>query len=131
LRWEKPYDAKREYYQSKLANLVFALELWKNIKSYNDNIISVACHPWFTKTWLQRHLNPEILKKITFMDTWQWSLPTLLAATNPNAVSWDYYGPDGEGEFSWFPALGIIDDAALDSKCWKKLWQLWKQYSNN
>jgi NAD(P)-dependent dehydrogenase (short-subunit alcohol dehydrogenase family) len=124
LRVEKPYDTKREYYQSKLADLVFALELGRRYESNNDTILSVACHPGFTKTELQRHINPEVLKKMTFMDTWQGSLPTLLAATNKNAKSGDYYGPDGEGEYGGFPALGIIDNSALDLEIAKKLWEV-------
>jgi NAD(P)-dependent dehydrogenase (short-subunit alcohol dehydrogenase family) len=124
LRVEKPYDTKREYYQSKLADLVFALELGRRYESNNDTILSVACHPGFTKTELQRHIDPEILKKMTFMDTWQGSLPTLLAATNKNAKSGDYYGPDGEGEYGGFPALGVIDNSALDLEIAKKLWEV-------
>ncbi len=122
LRVEKPYDTKREYYQSKLADLVFALELSRRYESNNDDILSVSCHPGFTKTELQRHINPEILKKMNFMDTWQGSLPTLLAATNKDAKSGDYYGPDGEGEYGGFPALGVIDKSALDQEVAKKLW---------
>jgi NAD(P)-dependent dehydrogenase (short-subunit alcohol dehydrogenase family) len=124
LRVEKPYDPKREYYQSKLADLVFALELGRRYVSNNEAILSVACHPGFTKTELQRHLNPEILKKMTFMDTWQGSLPTLLAATKKEAKSGDYFGPDGEGEYGGFPALGIIDKAALDQELANKLWEV-------
>jgi NAD(P)-dependent dehydrogenase (short-subunit alcohol dehydrogenase family) len=112
LRIEKPYDPRREYYQSKLADMVFALELGKRIEASNDNILSVACHPGFTKTELQRHVDPEMLKKLAFMDTWQGSLPTLMAATKSDAQMGDYYGPDGEGEFGGFPALGVIDQAA-------------------
>jgi NAD(P)-dependent dehydrogenase (short-subunit alcohol dehydrogenase family) len=124
LRVEKPYDTKREYYQSKLADLIFALELGRRYEANNDNILSVACHPGFTKTALQRHINPEILKKMNFMDTWQGSLPTLLAATNKNAKSGDYFGPDGEGEYGGFPALGVIDKSALDLEVAKKLWEV-------
>jgi NAD(P)-dependent dehydrogenase (short-subunit alcohol dehydrogenase family) len=124
LRLEKPYDTRREYYQSKLADLVFAVELGKRIKRTGENIISVACHPGFTKTELQRHIDPEILKKMNFMDTWQGSLPTLLAATKKDVQTGDYYGPDGEGEFAGFPALGVIDESALDLEVGKKLWEV-------
>ncbi|MFT4851420.1 MAG: NAD(P)-dependent dehydrogenase (short-subunit alcohol dehydrogenase family) [Sediminicola sp.] len=124
LRVEKPYDTKREYYQSKLADLIFALELGRRYKANNDNILSVACHPGFTKTELQRHISAEILKKMNFMDTWQGSLPSLLAATNRNAKSGDYFGPDGEGEYGGFPALGVIDKSALDQEVAKKLWEV-------
>jgi NAD(P)-dependent dehydrogenase (short-subunit alcohol dehydrogenase family) len=124
LRIEKAYDAKREYYQSKLADLVFALELAKKIKENGDSITSVACHPGFTQTELQRYIDPEILKKMNFMDTWQGSLPTLLAATSMKAKSGEYYGPDGDGEFSGFPALGVIGESAVDPELGKKLWSL-------
>jgi NAD(P)-dependent dehydrogenase (short-subunit alcohol dehydrogenase family) len=124
LRIEKTYNAKREYYQSKLADLVFALELAKKIKENGDHITSVACHPGFTQTELQRYIDPEIIKKMKFMDTWQGSLPTLLSATNIKAISGDYYGPDGDGEFSGYPALGVISESALDPELGKKLWSL-------
>jgi NAD(P)-dependent dehydrogenase (short-subunit alcohol dehydrogenase family) len=124
LKLEKPYDTKREYYQSKLADLIFALELGRRSEANNDSILSVACHPGFTKTELQRHLNPEILKKMTFMDTWQGSLSALLAATTKNAKSGNYYGPDGKGEYGGFPALAVIDKSALDLEVAKKLWEV-------
>lgn len=124
LRLEKTYDPKREYYQSKLADLVFAIELGRRIKMNGDRIISVACHPGFTKTELQRYIDPEVLNKMEFMDTWQGSLPTLIAATKKEVQSGDYYGPDGEGEFHGFPALGVIEKNALDLEVGKQLWDL-------
>jgi NAD(P)-dependent dehydrogenase (short-subunit alcohol dehydrogenase family) len=122
LRVEKAYDPKREYYQSKLADLLFTLELGRKIEQNKDSILSIACHPGFTKTELQRHLDPAMLTKMTFMDTWQGSLPTLLAATGSDVKAGDYYGPDGEGEFGGFPALGTIDNSALDIDLAKRLW---------
>jgi len=122
LRVEKAYDPEREYYQSKLADLLFALELSRKVEQNNDSILSVACHPGFTQTQLQRHLDPAMLTKMTFMDTWQGSLSTLLAATGSGVKASDYYGPDGEGEFGGFPALGTIDDSALDIDVAKRLW---------
>ncbi|MFT4666510.1 MAG: NAD(P)-dependent dehydrogenase (short-subunit alcohol dehydrogenase family) [Ulvibacter sp.] len=123
LRIEKPYDPKREYYQSKLANSVFALELGRRFEANKESIVSVACHPGFTKTELQRHVDPELLKKMTFMDPWQGSLPTLMAATKKDVKSGEYYGPDGEGELSGFPALGVIAESALSLELGKELWR--------
>lgn len=124
LQLEKPYDQKREYYQSKLADLVFTLELGRRIEAKGAAVLSVACHPGFTKTELQRHLDPAILEKMTFMDAWQGALPTLVAATAPNIKQGDYYGPDGPGEFGGFPAIGEIDASALDTDVAKQLWDL-------
>lgn len=121
LRLEKPYDTRREYYQSKLADIIFALELGRRSDAKGDGVVSVACHPGFTKTELQRHLDPAILGKMTFMEAWQGALPTLVAATG-DVKSGDYFGPDGPGEMGGFPALGVIDSAALDAAVADRLW---------
>ncbi|WP_299754279.1 oxidoreductase [uncultured Boseongicola sp.] len=121
LRLEKPYDTRREYYQSKLADIIFTLELGRRSDAKGDGVLSVACHPGFTKTELQRHLNPSILGKMTFMEAWQGALPTLVAATG-HVKSGDYFGPDGPGEMGGFPALGVIDGAALDAAVADRLW---------
>ena len=121
LRLEKPYDTRREYYQSKLADIIFALELGRRSDAKGDGVVSVACHPGFTKTELQRHLDPAILGKMTFMEAWQGALPTLVAATG-DVKSGDYFGPDGPGEMGGFPALGVIDGAALDAAVADRLW---------
>jgi hypothetical protein len=34
----------------------------------------------------------------------------------------DYFGPDGPGEMGGFPALGVIDSAALDTAVADRLW---------
>jgi NAD(P)-dependent dehydrogenase (short-subunit alcohol dehydrogenase family) len=124
LRLEKPYDQKREYYQSKLADLLFTLELGRRIDERGASILSVACHPGFTKTELQRHIDPAILAKMTFMEAWQGTLPTLMAATGRNVVQGDYFGPDGQDELAGFPAIGVIDDSALDAAVAKRLWDV-------
>ena len=120
LRSEKSYDARREYCQSKLANSVFALEL---ARKYGDDILSVACHPGITKSELQRHVDPAFLKERTFMETWKGSLPTLVAATKADIKYDDYYGPDGEKEWAGFPALGIIEEHALNLELGNSLWE--------
>jgi NAD(P)-dependent dehydrogenase (short-subunit alcohol dehydrogenase family) len=124
LRLEKPYDQKREYYQSKLADLLLTLELGRRLDAKGAAVLSVACHPGFTKTELQRHVDPAILAKMTFMDTWQGALPTLLAATGAHVAQGDYYGPDGPGELGGFPAIGEIDASASDAAVAKRLWDM-------
>lgn len=122
LKLELPYDPKREYYQSKLADILFTLELARRSDAKDGAVLSVACHPGFTATELQRHLDPKFLQGLKFMETWQGSLPTLMAATSNDANQGDYYGPDGPGEMGGFPVLGVIDEAALDLGAASKLW---------
>ncbi|TRD20663.1 oxidoreductase [Palleronia caenipelagi] len=122
LRLEKPYDPRREYYQSKLANLMFALELGRRADAKGLDLLSVGCHPGFTMTELQRHVPPEMLASLTFMDTWQGALPTLLAAT-ADTEQGAYFGPDGPGEMGGWPARGVIDDAAHKDDVAARLWE--------
>ena len=129
LKIEKPYDGRREYYQSKLANIMFTLELGKRINANNGYTLSVACHPGFTKTDLQRHLDPKILGGLVFMEAWQGSLSTLVAATKIGLQQGDYYGPDGPGELGGFPVLAVIDDAALKDKVANRLWSEAQKYT--
>jgi NAD(P)-dependent dehydrogenase (short-subunit alcohol dehydrogenase family) len=129
LKIEKPYDGRREYYQSKLANIMFTLELGKRINANNGYTLSVACHPGFTKTDLQRHLDPKILGGLVFMEAWQGSLSTLVAATKIGLQQGDYYGPDGPGELGGFPVLAVIDDAARKDKVANRLWSEAQKYT--
>lgn len=123
LKLEKPYDPRREYYQSKLADIMFTLELGRRVEAKGQSVLSVGCHPGFTTTELQRHVDPAMLQGLTFMDTWQGSLPTLMAATAEAVNQGAYFGPDGPSEMGGFPALGVIDDAALDDDVAAKLWE--------
>jgi len=52
------------------------------------------------------------------------ALPTLRAATDPEAISGDYYGPAGWGEFARSAKRAVIDPAARDSQLWERLWQI-------
>ena len=49
------YSAWPAYGQSKLANLLFTLELQKRLKDAGSEILVTAAHPGWTMTELQRH----------------------------------------------------------------------------
>lgn len=129
VRIEKPYDMRREYYQSKLADIIFTLQLSKRIIANDDTVLSVACHPGFTKTELQRYLDPKILENMVFMEAWQGSLSTIVAATKTDIKQGEYYGPDGPNEMGGFPGLAVIDDAALDDTVANRLWKEAQEYT--
>lgn len=52
-----------------------------------------------------------------------------LAANKPDVQPGDYYGPDGEGEIMAWPALGVIEEQALNPKLGKLLWERSMEYS--
>lgn len=122
LKLEKPYDKFREYGQSKLADLIFALELQRRIDRSGLDILSVAAHPGISKTGLLRHDNPSIIEAFDYMPAAQGALPALYAATSEKVTKGGYYGPDGEGEVNGFPAPAAISAAASDEDVGRALW---------
>jgi len=126
LRSEKSYDALREYRQSKLANLVFSIELDRRIRKRGDRVLSIAAQPGANKTELMRHMtDQEIAVGIErigqFMDPWQGALPLIYAAVSADATSGNLYQPD-EGGYRGYPALAVIGENALDEEVAGRLW---------
>lgn len=121
-RLESPYEPWREYGQSKLAGLILALELDKRLRVNGRQLASLAAHPGFSKTELQKNMSEEMLNSIELMTAKEGAQPTLTAALSPEAESGQYWGPDGPGESSGQPALAKIDTAALDEVVNAKLW---------
>ena len=123
LRLEKSYDPAREYAISKLANLLFVLELQRRINDSKDQIFSLGAHPGITRTNLQRHIDPSLLNVYKeIMMPWQGALPTLYAATSLEVQKGQYYGPDGEKELIGFPTHAFINEIARDKNKAKRLW---------
>lgn len=122
---QKPYEQWREYGQSKLADLIFALEFDRRLRVANRQLMSLASHPGVSQTELTRNL-AEIPDGLEFMSAADGAAPTLMAATSPTAQGGQYYGPDGPGERSGKPALASVDAAARNAETNAKLWE-WAQ----
>ncbi len=119
---ETAYDPWREYGQSKLADLILMLELHKRLKARGCQLASLAAHPGFSKTELQKNMDNEMLNSIQLMTAKEGAQPTLVASLSQDARSGQYWGPDGPNETSGKPALAQIDPAALDEAVNAKLW---------
>jgi len=131
LRSEKDYNAIREYRQSKLANLIFSIELNRRIKAKGLKIISVAAQPGANKTELTRHLSEEEIAIGTkrlgeFMEPWQGALSLLYAAVSDEAVGGNMYEPENGG-FRGYPTLATIKENAMDEAVALKLWHFAEQ----
>lgn len=132
LRSEKSYDPLREYRQSKLANLLFALELQRRITAKGDEVLSLAAQPGANNTDLLRHATPEEIRigkeRIgDFMDPSQGALSTLYAAVSDDVSGGNLYEPD-QG-FRGYPALASIKENGLDETVSKKLWEISEQFT--
>lgn len=122
LKLEKPFDKFREYGQSKVADLIFALEMQRRLTKYHSSCISVAAHPGISKTELLRTDKPEMIHEFPHMKANQGAFSSLFAATEPLSGG-EYIGPDGEGEMTGYPTWAIVSDYANDEEIGRKLWE--------
>jgi NAD(P)-dependent dehydrogenase (short-subunit alcohol dehydrogenase family) len=132
LQSKSSYVPGKAYSQAKLANLMFAIELQRQSDKHGWGIISMAAHPGVSRTnllitgagrWstagMMRTLVPFL-----FQPQAQGALPTLYAATSPEAKGGLYYGPNKMSETRGFPTLAKIPVQAEDIEVSLKLWEV-------
>lgn len=131
LQSERDYDPMVAYSQSKLACLMFALDLHRRSQSAGWGIQSIAAHPGVSRTeLLPNGAGASSAAGIARRALWflfqpaaQGALPTLFAATAPHAVSGAYYGPSRLGETRGYPTLANMPVQALEQINAAKLWK--------
>ncbi|CAN5183111.1 SDR family oxidoreductase [soil metagenome] len=133
----KPWPA---YCQSKLATLLFSMELERRARANNWPLMSTAAHPGFAATGLQS-AGPSmgldrpsfIERSTTFLAPFlsqsaaAGALPTLYAATSTDAKGGTLYGPDGFYEMKGSPRRSKIVPSAFDQTVWRRLWNVSEQ----
>ncbi len=126
LNWQtRRYRAWAAYCQSKLANMMFALELQRRLAASGSSVIATAAHPGWTATdlqrtaWLFRWLNPHFAMKPA-----DGALPTLRAAVDARAPGGSYFGPGGFQEIKGPPAPARISKRAQDVASAERLWRV-------
>ena len=125
LQWEHEYSRIGAYGQAKLANLLITYELQRRLRG--TSTIAVAAHPGGSRTELTRNLPPVVsaasrLLEPTFQGADMGSLPTLRAATDPDVLGGQYYGPDGFAELRGYPKIVASSRASHDVDTQKRLW---------
>ncbi len=130
LRLDSSYNRYSGYGKSKLANLLFTYELARRLKAKGAPTAALAAHPGAADTELLRNVPGVIRNPAQFV--WHryaqspamGALPPLRAATDPNARSGQYYGPDGRGEQRGHPK--VIDSSAQshDESLQRRLWDV-------
>jgi NAD(P)-dependent dehydrogenase (short-subunit alcohol dehydrogenase family) len=135
LQSAKTYSPMKAYQQSKLANLVFAFELNRRLRAASSHVMSVAAHPGVANTNLfqvgdhgpvektLRNLFGHAVGIVLNSDS-EGALPTLYAATSPNAEDGGYYGPQGFQEMRGDDVdQAIVAPQARDASAATRLWQ--------
>jgi NAD(P)-dependent dehydrogenase (short-subunit alcohol dehydrogenase family) len=130
LQSQHSYTPMVAYGQSKLACLMFALELQRRSSAAGWGIQSIAAHPGISRTDLlpngagARSIPGRLRRYLWFLfqPAAQGALPTLFAATSPQAQGGAYYGPDKFSETRGYPTLARVPPKALDADTATRLW---------
>lgn len=143
LQAERRYDRWRAYAQSKLANVMFTLELQRRLQQEADQRpggpgdappMALAAHPGFARTNLQPAsvaLNGSRLEALAyqlmdplFQSAAMGALPQLHAATAPAVQPGGFYGPDQLGGLRGYPRPAKLAAAARDEEACRRLWEV-------
>ena len=124
------YHRWRAYGQSKLANLLFTVELQRRLEEAGSEVRAVAAHPGYAATNLQSHTGSRLQNavmwlgnKLVAQSDERGAWPTLYAATADIAGN-SYVGPDGFQEARGNPTLVGRSAAARDAETARRLWEL-------
>ncbi len=136
LQGDARYSPNKAYAQSKLAMLMFALELERQSQAHGWGIVSNAAHPGWARTDLFANgpgarPNPftlwgaaKLIEGPLSQTAAEGSLPTLYAATAPEAKGGAYYGPSGLFELKGPPAPARMTAPAQDAAAAARLWRV-------
>jgi len=131
LQWEHRYDRVAAYGQAKLANLLFTYDLQRRLAARaRPTTAALAAHPGSSSTELTRNLPgvfkpaAAVLGPLLFQNAAMGALPTLRAATDPDAEGGQYYGPDGLGEQRGHPKLVSSSKQSHDEDLQRRLWKV-------
>jgi NAD(P)-dependent dehydrogenase (short-subunit alcohol dehydrogenase family) len=134
LNWQRRrYHPWGAYGQSKLANLLFTLELERRLTAAGSSVRALAAHPGYAATNLQSHsANPitsivmSVANRVVAQSDAMGALPTLYAATQ-DLPGGSYVGPDGYQEMRGHPTLVSRSSAAADAGLAAALWSASQQ----
>jgi NAD(P)-dependent dehydrogenase (short-subunit alcohol dehydrogenase family) len=133
LQHEESYDEWDAYAQSKLANVLFAYELQRRFDAADADAASVACHPGYAATNLQRR-GPEMrgstlrlwamkaANAVLAQSAEDGALPMLYAATAPEIEGGEYVGPGGLMNMRGPPEVQRSSERSYDRNRAERLW---------
>ncbi|RQG90953.1 oxidoreductase [Natrarchaeobius chitinivorans] len=138
LQGERSYDPWSAYAQSKLANVLFAYELERRLRTAGADVQSVAVHPGYADTKLQfrgiddrgsaiRAAIRRLSNAVFAQSAARGALATLYAATAPDVEGGAYYGPSGILNMRGPPERQASSDRSYDRETARRLWAVSKE----
>ncbi len=131
LQWERHYKPMEAYAQSKLACLMFALELQRRSEAAGWRLSSMAAHPGISRTELIPNgsgknspagIVRRLLGPVFFQPAAHGAWPSLYAAAAEEAVGGTYYGPSRMNEMRGYPTEARMAPQAQDVQAASRLW---------
>ncbi|CAN5178623.1 SDR family oxidoreductase [soil metagenome] len=133
LNYETAYKPWPVYQQSKLAMLMFAIELQRRSDANGWGLTSVAAHPGYAHTDLIANgpgsgagalyrWGVGVFERMAGHSAAEGALSTLMAATALDVAPGGYYGPQGWQDLKGPPGPAGIRPQALDADVAGKLW---------
>jgi NAD(P)-dependent dehydrogenase (short-subunit alcohol dehydrogenase family) len=131
LNGDRHYFRWNAYGQSKLANLLFMLELDRRLRAAGSTVKSLAAHPGYAATNLQSAAAPmldrlamKVSTAVIAQNDEMGALPTLYAATQPGLEGGTYVGPGGFQEQRGHPKIVQPSGRARDPETARRLWEV-------
>src|SRR5215216_6824045 len=131
LNWERRrYRRWPAYGQSKLANLLFTLELQRRLAEAGSPVRALAAHPGFASTELYGRTGNPFQNGILnaghrlFAQSGERGAWPMLYAAAEDLPGGTYVGPGGFGEFRGHPKVVTPNGAAQDAGKARELWAL-------
>ena len=124
VRTDEGYDPWRAYARSKLANLVFALELQRRLVARASRTISIAAHPGVAATNLSPRTGrvADALTRVV-PSAASGARMQLFAATDPSLTGGEFVGPR-VAQIGGAPTLVRPTAVALDAALADRLWEV-------
>ena len=126
----KRYSPNAAYSQSKLANLLFGLELQRRLSAAGSPIRSLMAHPGYSATNLQfagptgwRRAILRVGNSLFAQKASMGVLPEVRAAVAPDVVGGQYYGSAGFFEMRGYPEVVQPSKSAQDPALAARLWE--------
>ena len=127
------YKRTQAYAESKVANLLFAVELDRRVKAAGINVVSVGAHPGYASTNITmtgpssggtslQAIGMHQVSKVIAQSAAAGAWPLLMAATDPSLTGGEYLGPGGPGGWRGRPKLVTMSRTARDSNLANALW---------
>jgi NAD(P)-dependent dehydrogenase (short-subunit alcohol dehydrogenase family) len=127
LMLERGYAPMRAYNNSKLANVLFAVELNRRVTS--RSVLSIPVHPGTASTDIQQYMpgrlyraTGRVVMRMFGQPLERVADPIMFAATTADATTTSFIAPTGPFELGGAPGFVKLPAAALDGELRAALW---------